>query len=75
MSACSAAGPRYFRDCPTCPELVVIEPGSFVMGSDATEATAAGLREDRASAERPTVPVTIGYAFAIGRYEVTIADF
>ncbi len=45
------------------------------MGSDATEATAAGLREDRASAERPTVPVTIGYAFAIGRYEVTIADF
>ncbi len=45
------------------------------MGSDAAETTAAGMREDRASAERPRLPVTIAYSFAIGRYEVTIADF
>ena len=75
MAGCTTAAPQYFRDCPTCPELVVIKPGSFVMGSEAAETTAAGMREDRATAEQPTLPVTIDYRFAIGRYEVTIADF
>ena len=64
-----------FRDCKTCPELVRITPGSFVMGSAETETTAARMRADRAAAERPALPVTIAYPFAIGRREVTIAEF
>lgn len=52
-----------FRDCETvCPELVVIPPGSFVMGSDE-------------KAESPLTPVTIAKPFALGRYETTFDEF
>ena len=51
-----------FRDCPECPELVVIPAGSFIMGS-----------EKGSSRERPAKKVTIPRRLAIGRYE-TIFD-
>ncbi len=56
-----------FKDCADCPELVVIPPGDFVMGYDG------GVAEDRY--EGPPHPVTIGYAFAIGRMEISNAQF
>lgn len=54
---------RVFRDCPECPEMVVIPAGSFLMGSPDTE-------PERRSDEGPQRRVNIG-RFAIGRTEVT----
>ena len=53
-----------FRDCTVCPEMVVVRPGSFVMGSP-------DMEEGRYADEGPQHEVTIGYAFAVGVYEVT----
>lgn len=53
---------------PLVPEMVVIRPGQFMMGSPATQ-----KRRDRN--EGPQVPVTINYAFEIGRFEVTFDDW
>lgn len=57
-----------FRDCADCPEMVVVPPGSFVMGSDATE-------KSRFSDEGPQHRVTFAAPFAIGKYELTFADW
>ena len=51
-----------FRDGPGLPEMVVIPPGSFVMGSTEAE------RFDRM--ETPRHPVRIARAFAVGRFSV-----
>ena len=58
-----------FKDCTdVCPEMVVIPAGSFTMGSPAEEA-------DRDASEGPRHPVALVNAFAIGRYEVTFAEY
>jgi len=49
-----------FRDCPECPELIVVPAGIFVMGSNKTRKT-----------EKPAHRVNFKRPFAIGRYEVT----
>jgi formylglycine-generating enzyme required for sulfatase activity len=66
-----------FRDCPDCPEMVVIPAGSFQMGSDAAEQKWADSQEDSelASSESPRHRVTIGYSLAVGKYEVTQAEW
>ena len=61
------AGDR-FRDCPECPEMVVVPAGSYRMGSPSYEQ---GRREN----EGPVHEVTIAAPFAIGRHEVTVAEF
>jgi len=65
--------PRYepgdtFRDCQECPEMVVIPPGEFWMGSPESEVG----REQR---EGPRHHVRIGSALAVGKYEVTFAEW
>ena len=57
-----------FRDCPACPSMVEIPPGSFMMGSPATER---GRDDD----EGPRHRVTIASPFAVGVYEVTFAEW
>jgi formylglycine-generating enzyme required for sulfatase activity len=57
-----------FRDCDQCPEMVVIPPGSFQMGSPASEA---GREPD----EGPVREVRIGYTLAVGKFEVTRREF
>ena len=57
-----------FRDCPECPEMVVVPSGSFQMGSPPSE-------EGRVDNEGPGHRVTIGYRFAVGKYEVTLREF
>ena len=57
-----------FRDCPMCPELVVVPAGSFMMGSPSGE-------EYRDDDEDPVHRVTIGKAFAVGVYEVTFDEW
>ena len=56
------------RDCDTCPELVVVPPGSFTMGSPASE-------EGRHTDEGPRHRVTIEQPFAVGKYEVTRGEY
>ena len=50
-----------FKDCDTCPEMVVIAPRSFRMGD---------LNGVGADDEKPVHEVKIGYSFAVGKYEV-----
>ena len=57
-----------FRDCPECPEMVVVPAGSYEMGSPASEA-------GRSDAEGPVHLVTIAQPFAVGVYEVTRGEF
>jgi len=58
---------RVFRECPDCPEMVAIPAGKFVMGSPATE-------PGRFDAEGPQHTVSVR-AFALGKHDVTIAEF
>ena len=59
---------RVFRDCGTCPEMVVVPSGSYMMGSPASEA-------GRFDNEGPRHRVTIGYTLAVGVYEVTFGEW
>jgi Sulfatase-modifying factor enzyme 1 len=62
-----------FRDCPDCPEMVVVPAGSFMMGStDSERSTFAYLR---ISDEGPVHKVSIAKPFAVGTYEVTFAEW
>ena len=56
-----------FRDCSDCPQMVSIPAGSFMMGSQASEA---GRDDNEGPQRRVTVP-----AFAAGKYEVTWAEW
>jgi formylglycine-generating enzyme required for sulfatase activity len=51
------------KDAPWCPEMVVIPPGQFLMGSTEAEK------------ERPQHPVRIAYPLAVGRYPVTFEEY
>ena len=55
-----------FRDCPNCPEMVVLPAGFFLMGSPPDAAWGPSV-----SQEQPYHPVTIAEPLAVGRYEVS----
>ena len=57
---------KTFRDCADCPEMVVVPAGSFRMGD---------LSGGGDSDETPVHQVTIPRAFAVGKYEVTQAEW
>ncbi|MGA2492468.1 MAG: SUMF1/EgtB/PvdO family nonheme iron enzyme [Roseiarcus sp.] len=58
-----------FRECAeNCPEMIVVPPGEFVMGSPATE-------PGRQADEGPQHKVSIARPFAVSRYDVTFADW
>ena len=59
------------QDCPSCPEMVVIPPGSFQMGSDRIEPMKGGEMRPQG----PIHEVTIPKAIAVGRYAVTNAEY
>lgn len=58
-----------FRECPECPEMVVVPAGSFLMGSSRDSDEAWDGHQE------PKHRVTVGYAFAVGVYEVTFAEW
>lgn len=66
-----------FRDCPACPEMLVIPAGSFTMGSASAEqqwaATHGGTLNSVAD-ESPQHVVTLR-SFALSRYPVTQGDY
>lgn len=55
-----------FKDCPDCPEMVVVPAGTFMMGSSSPSAP---------DYEKPQHLVTFARPFAIGKYEVTQAEW
>ncbi|MFP6759592.1 MAG: formylglycine-generating enzyme family protein [Alphaproteobacteria bacterium] len=57
-----------FKDCPVCPEMVVIPPGTFMMGSPAIE-------PGRTDLEGPRHRASIRQPIAVGRYEVSFAEW
>ena len=58
-----------FRDCDDrCPQMALIPPGKFLMGSGASD-------EDAKVNEKPRHAVEITYAFAVGAHEVTLAEW
>ncbi len=59
---------KEFRDCVDCPEMVVVPAGSFLMGSPPAE-------QGRPGDEGPQHRVTIRQPFAVGKYEVTFAEW
>ena len=66
-----------FRDCPDCPEMVVIPAGNFIMGSSASEkswAATHGASAESVSDESPQHPVSLR-SFALGKYDVTRGEY
>jgi formylglycine-generating enzyme required for sulfatase activity len=59
-----------FRDCPDCPEMVVIPAGSFTMGSPANELEHDSFSEIRLQLEGPLRVVNI-QRFAAGKFDIT----
>ena len=67
-AALKPLGPS-FRECAdTCPEMVVVPPGSFMMGSPETD-------KDRVKDEGPQHKITIAKPFAVSKFEVTFAEW
>jgi formylglycine-generating enzyme required for sulfatase activity len=57
-----------FKDCPECPEMVVVPAGSFIMGSPEGE-------EGRTHFEGPQHRVTFSRPFAVGKFPVTFDEW
>lgn len=64
-----------FQDCADCPQVVVIPPGTFTMGSTPEETTRGGAPDKDAPREWPAHEVTISSAFALGRFDITRAQY
>ena len=60
---------KSLRDCDTyCPEMVIVPPGRFTIGSPMNEV-------GRGSDENPQRVVTVLYTLAVGKYPVTRGEF
>ena len=57
-----------FKECDQCPEMVVVPAGHFTMGSSTGE-------PERFNDEGPQHQVTIGKAFAVGKFSVTFDEW
>lgn len=60
-----------FRECPNCPMMVVVPEGNFMMGSGTEEIQEGSASKD----EGPSHGVTIARPFAVGKFEVTFAEW
>jgi len=66
--AASATAPgTVFRDCPDCPEMVVVPAGQFTMGSLANE--------PQRDSDEAQVRVSIARPFAVGKFAVTFDEW
>ena len=63
----AGSGERALRDCPICPDLVVLPSGEFMMGSPESE-------RGRGRDEGPQRKVAV-QSFAMGKFEVTFAQW
>src|SRR5271169_3446959 len=65
---CALKPKDIFKECATCPEMVVLPAGRFTMGSPPNET-------GRSDHEGPQHIVTIAQPFAVGRLAVTVDQF
>jgi len=75
--AASRVAGAVFRDCSTCPEMVVLPAGSFTMGSSAEEkfwAASHGGSMEAVADEAPQHQVSLS-SFALGKYDVTRGEY
>jgi len=66
-----------FRDCPDCPEMVVVPAGNFSMGSSVSEkswAAGHGGNLESVADESPQHAVSLR-SFALGKYDVTRGEY
>jgi formylglycine-generating enzyme required for sulfatase activity len=61
----------WFKDCPTCPEMVVVPAGRFTAGSPTVEPE----REPFFKGSEEQFPVTMSKPFAASRFAVTRGEF
>jgi len=54
---------KVFKDCSTCPEMVIVPPGTFIMGSPVTE--------KGRDADEGQHSVVIAYSFAVSKSPIT----
>ena len=66
--ACALKPKDVFRECTDCPAMVVLPPGSFTMGSPASE-------PGRFASEDPQHEVRIAKPFAVAQFQVTVDEF
>jgi formylglycine-generating enzyme required for sulfatase activity len=59
-----------FRDCPTCPEMIVVPAGELTLGTSVDDPEAS-----RVTGEAPPLAVSMNRAYAIGRNEVTVGQY
>ena len=59
---------KVFRDCPACPTMVVVPAAAYWQGSDDASSYALSM-------EKPRRLVTIDKPFAVGVYEITMAEW
>lgn len=71
VSAVAKDGDSLIRDCPDCPQLVVVPAGQFMMGSDPKKISSPEAIDPR---EEPAHRVSVR-SFAAGRYAVSRAEF
>ena len=62
LTGLAQAQEKTFKDCDTCPEMVMISAGSFQMGEPTRD-------------RQPVHTVEISYRFAVGKFEVTQAEW
>jgi formylglycine-generating enzyme required for sulfatase activity/class 3 adenylate cyclase len=75
QSTVSTAPPKTFRDCPNCPEMVVIPAGAFQMGATAAENEHFEVPTTEAGRDQPQHQVSFAHPFALGKFDITRAEF
>jgi len=64
-----------FRDCDVCPVMIPVPAGRFLMGTAEQDRLTDPRTGRPATNDSPQHEVHIGTPFAIGKYEVTVAEF
>jgi formylglycine-generating enzyme required for sulfatase activity len=79
-SSCSVSGtdtspPYEFQDCDECPNMVMLPAGTFLMGTAVEDRLIDPRTGKPATNDAPQHLVNIHTPFAIGKFEVTVAEF
>jgi formylglycine-generating enzyme len=75
QASANAVPDKTFRDCSECPEMVVIPAGNFRMGAALGENERLSVPATEAGRVEPQHPVAFAKPFALGKFDVTRAEF